>query len=548
MNDPERKTGSARNIIERITREIESVRSLVDSSAPEITSLESALEHAGEDSPIARDLTETFETLAAFPGGSAPSRDAVLAVTISEDRMSATARLLPPIGAGSFPKPEEMLSRLRENHGIRYGLDERAVRGLISLVASERKAAEAIVARGKQPLPGRGEHYEIVADLPAPPQIDEHGRIDYRAAASVPAVEPGDLLARRFPAEPGSAGRDVLGNIVPPPAKEEKPLLPGEGTEARPDGIHAAVAGEFVREGRILKVRPVRIVEGNVDYSTGNIEFPGSVIIRGSILDRFIVRCRGRCEVLGTIQAAFVEVEGDLSVAGGIVGREIGVVRCGGTIRCHFIENASVESRGDVIVEKAILHARIDTAGFVHLTGKPGTLIGGRIRAGRGVIAQAIGSITETATRIHFGEDYQVIRKRERIEEGILFLQERLQETLGLLRSLDPEENRAAVADLKSLQKQILEDIRALLIAKAASLEALAEFPDGCVAAFDRIHPGVTLVSKGVEKFVEEPMQNVVVRRRGDRFTFLPATDAVLPGKDDLETRKEEKKGDGHGD
>ena len=65
-------------------------------------------------------------------------------------------------------------------------------------------------------------------------------------------------------------------------------------------------------------------IPGNVDFSTGSINFLGDINIKGDVLSGFTVRAMGNIHVDGVIEAgSAVEAGGDLVVVKGILGDEL---------------------------------------------------------------------------------------------------------------------------------------------------------------------------------------------------------------------------------
>ena len=83
------------------------------------------------------------------------------------------------------------------------------------------------------------------------------------------------------------------------------PLPRGKNTEISEDGTQlvASIAGSVDFTGNVFQVKPVLEVPGDVDFSTGNINFLGDVNIRGNVLSGFTVRAMGNVRVEGVVEA-----------------------------------------------------------------------------------------------------------------------------------------------------------------------------------------------------------------------------------------------------
>ena len=88
-------------------------------------------------------------------------------------------------------------------------------------------------------------------------------------------------------------------------------------------------------EGKVF-VSNVLEVE-NVDISTGNIEYEGSVKVNGNVCTNFSVKAKGNIEVSGVVEGACLEADGNIIIARGMNGMArgclgnvpVGVSRCG---------------------------------------------------------------------------------------------------------------------------------------------------------------------------------------------------------------------------
>ncbi|MFA6449073.1 MAG: FapA family protein, partial [bacterium] len=171
------------------------------------------------------------------------------------------------------------------------------------------------------------------------------------------------------------------------------------------------IGGAPIVSKGVIRVDPIYIVEGDVDYSTGNINFPGTVAIRGSVLDGFEVNAGGDVIVENTIQSARVTAVGDVVVKRGILTREKGLVASEGNIYAKFIENSTVECEGNVIVETAILNSKVYSNGRVIAIQNDGAIIGGRIIAFDRIICRNLGSTAHAATIAQTGYRFEVQHK-----------------------------------------------------------------------------------------------------------------------------------------
>ena len=69
--------------------------------------------------------------------------------------------------------------------------------------------------------------------------------------------------------------------------------------------MYAAIDGLFtLTGGETINVFPIYEVNGDVDYHTGNIDFVGTVVIRGNVLTGFRIRAAGDIRIVGGVEGA----------------------------------------------------------------------------------------------------------------------------------------------------------------------------------------------------------------------------------------------------
>ena len=124
---------------------------------------------------------------------------------------------------------------------------------------------------------------------------DEHGRVDYFNLNLVQSVEKGGVICQAVPPKEGVPGRTVLNQEIPCKTGKTAALPKGRNTEASEDGtkLLAMKSGRVEFSGRGFMVKSVLEINGNVDFSSGNINFVGDVHIHGDVSSGFSIRTIG---------------------------------------------------------------------------------------------------------------------------------------------------------------------------------------------------------------------------------------------------------------
>jgi uncharacterized protein (DUF342 family) len=344
-----------------------------------------------------------------------PSVDAKAFVTVSDDRMRAFLSIIPPRGLGVKLSLEKLLEIIEEQ-GVIHGLNEEKVRKALEKSNKGLPVENVLIAGGTAPVHGIGEriHIRVSEATGKKVQILADGRADYKRQDKITIVKKGDLLAEITPPRVETAdGTDVLGNTVPARLKGGVSYSVGANArkEPQPNGvikIFAATDGEFVFRKNVINVRELHMVNRNVGMETGNIKFPGSVYIKGSVKAGFSVVSGEDILIENVVEEALLSADGSITVKKGVKGNGKAILRSKKNIRCLFAEHALILAVEDINIRNSLLHCNVKCNGRLVLGREKGTIMGGHIRVKFGMELINLGSISEVKTKISFGQDYLV--------------------------------------------------------------------------------------------------------------------------------------------
>lgn len=431
--------------------------------------------------------------------------DGTIEITVSPDWMSATASLYPPIGDGAPLTPDyasELLARL----GVAKGVDWDFLRDEILKVNLDRHPSHGVVvAKGQAPGPEIPEHVvleERFTDGFRP--VDDDKRADWKSYSSVVVITKGGRIGTVIPAKAGFPGYDVRGKELPAGKSAVKDYSIGKNVEVVGGQVVSKVDGRVVVDGQKLSVEEVLVVKGDVDYRIGHVLFPGDVVIEGGVAVGFKVYSGGSIFIKETMDATDVSAKGDLECAQGLVGREQGFVRVGGSLKAKFIDGAKVAVRGDVEVPGSIVGSRIYTLGRLSM-GDKGRIVGGEVFASRGVQCGWIGGHTNPVTAIHCGMDFTVQQKLDQANQALRALSVRL----ARLQELAAERDDAAAAKARDETETRMR----ALAANIAELSKRVDVDDGAyVEVKGGVYPGVTVTICRMHITVNEPLKKTLFR------------------------------------
>lgn len=272
----------------------------------------------------------------------------------------------------------------------------------------------------------------------------------------------GQLIAERFEPQAGPSGRTVTGEEVPSKLGKHVRFKVGKNVVLNDTqtAMYSAIDGLIsLTEKEKINVFPVYEVNGDVDYSVGNIDFVGTVVIRGNVLSGFRIKASGDIRVVGGVEGAELESDGSIEITGGILAGNKGYVKASRNVKCSFIQDGNVIAGEDVIVSQSIMHSHVRAEKNVICSGTKGLIVGGLIQAGDLVHARIIGNSMSTATTIEVGV---------KPEDRALLLELRAS-LKQFMQNLDKTDKALVILDQMAAAGQLTPDKLALRIKLTAS-------------------------------------------------------------------------------
>ena len=336
--------------------------------------------------------------------GSIVSVNEKMEVSIYQDKMTATVRFYPPVKDGVLLTLQDILAELGAM-GVKTGIDQESI---LAFLKDRAYGTTYTFARGRVPVEGHDARIEYYfnTDVNLKPRRNEDGTVNYKDLNTISHIEVGQEIAKLIKEDPGTPGINVMGEEIKPHSVKSLKLEYGNNITISEDKttLYSNVTGHAsILNGKVF-VSDVFEVPADVDNSTGNIEYRGSVTVKGNVKSGFCVIAKGDIVVEGIVEDATLISDSQIIVKRGIHGMNKGELRAKGNIICKFIENAKIVSGGYVDSE-AILHSQVDAFSEVRVNGKKGFITGGTIRAGNTIEAKTIGSEMETVTNLEVGVD-----------------------------------------------------------------------------------------------------------------------------------------------
>ncbi len=435
-------------------------------------------------------------------------------IDISSDEMEATLTIKLPHNS-PLPDVNEVMRAIRSND-IKAEIFEAKVREMIdNRVFHE----PVVIARGTSPIPSKHGKIELLY-IAQEKESDTDARVDHHERMTIKTVAKGDEIARIHPPVQGKEGMTVTGKIISPGTGKEKILKNGKNTEFSSHDKNLLLSSEngavrFIENNKIT-VDPVMNIRGDVDYSVGNIDFTGALIIQGNVLSGFKVKAAGSIQIDGTVEDCEIDAGGDI-IVNSCSGKTKGTLKSGGEIRVNFAVNHNLQAYGNITVTKYLMNCRTQSDGKVMVTGPKGIIVGGETIGARGIETQIAGNNEGTKTVLAVGFSSEIRQKLIMLD----IEQTRNIKSLGTVNQALKRISRIAIIK-KDLTSEMKEQIRELIKTREAIEERIAQLTNeqesilrgsdptqnSYVSVKATVFPGVTIRFPNAQRMIREPISN----------------------------------------
>lgn len=454
--------------------------------------------------------------------GSCPPEQESYRLEISEDSMTVTARFYPPSETGQRMSMDEFMKDMAFKK-IVYGLNMESLR---EHFRKGQYCKSLVVAEGKPPRHGKDAQIEYFfnTDLHAAPTLNEDGSVDFFNLNTINHCREGDLLAQIIPEDVGECGYNVAGVQIKPRNVKRATLRFGKNVALSED--HMSISSEVngcvtLVDGQVF-VSDLYVVE-NVDNSTGNIEFDGSVQVNGNVCSGFSVNAQGNVIIKGVVEGASVYAEGDIVITRGMNGMSKGRLEAGGNIVAKFLENATASAAGYISAE-SILHSKVTAGSEINVTGKRGFITGGHACAGIKISAKNLGANMGATTMVEVGVNPRMKEEYQTLQDELLEIQKVIKKTQPILTNF--AEKRAKGVQISPEQLKYIRSLVMLTEAKKKELEeknekwealhaVFEEQNDACVEVIGEAYPGTVIMIRDVSLSLRNNYQHCRFKRIG---------------------------------
>ncbi len=449
-------------------------------------------------------------------------------IVVAQDKMMAAMTILRPEEGGE-PATIDMVKAALAECGVEWGIDWEAVENCLR---EKNYDKNTVIAKGKPATNGEDgkltihfntEHNGMAYEDP------ETGVVDYRRLDLIERVKAGQILATRTFATPGEAGCNVCGKPITPKYGKECRMPKGKGVKLNEDFTEmiAAISGKVVYANDLIQVDAIYEIRGDVDFSTGSIDFDGDVVVRGNVISQMTVKATTGVKVYGGVQDATIIAGGDVVIMGGLLGQGKGSVETNGSLTAKFIEQGRVRAGGDIRADQ-MFYSDIESGSSVIASGKRGCIVGGSVSALHVVAAKTIGAVNHPKTRIKVGIDPQLTSRSRRLETDIESGKKQIEELQKVYNYLVAKtENGDDVAEklrqVFTTKVQFIQNVKIMQKEYEEIKDEVKSMDSGSINVSDSIYPGVTLFISDESYAVSgTEIRHATFKLMGDKIDFYP--------------------------
>ena len=352
--------------------------------------------------------------------------DTLLKLSTNPSKLEGTLHV-DPLESVAAINPEALEAYLAGMNVLASAVDQEAIQRLCEqIIQSPLQPHEMIVANGKPATNGDSVTFTIneqiaeqiervrtrqeaikngeVKDEPtqATPADDPDQTVSHYDQMTFVVVYKGDEIAHKSEKSDGFDGVDIFGKVIPAHEGKSNEGVLDDSILADSNGLcTAAISGLLTAEPTSISISNELLIKDDVDFQTGRINFPGSVVVNGSVRDRFCVKATGDILIKGLVESSVLESEQSITLSRGMAGKEIGTIKARGNLEAGYLEGVIAEVFGDIRIKGEITNSQLSISG--ELIAENAAVRGGQVLVSKGGKIGSIGSAQGVETEMIIG-------------------------------------------------------------------------------------------------------------------------------------------------
>lgn len=378
------------------------------------------------------------------------------------------------------------LLKLLEENDIRKGIQEDAIE---RIVEGRCGTTAFLLAKGEQPQQGEDGWYEFFfrTDIDTKPKEQEDGTVDFQNIDWFEMVQTGQKLAYYHEAKEGIDGYSVKGEVIKGRKGSEQRILTGKGFQLEQDKktYTAITDGMISLNGNDMQITNHMEVE-EVNMATGNLNFNGSIHIRGDVCNGTSVKATGDVVVDGNVEAVTIESGGSVVLKKGMNAAGDGEIIAGKDVVSRFFEATKVTAQGNIDVDKC-LNSELYAGGVITSTK---VIAGGVAQAEKGFRLRNVGNQAGRPTALVLKVNDTAWEENRKVKSAIRDVEKELQ----MLANMYKEFKEKFPAEARSKMPTFIKVEKALFV-KKKQFEQLTQVNEELEASVKKVGEAKVIIT-----------------------------------------------------
>lgn len=324
-------------------------------------------------------------------------------VDVARDKMSATITVHETLQTlmEEETRIQQQITTALQQHKITYGIKQVPMSMIVPSKA-------VLIAQGVEPINGKDAKITYLPKPERKPVIKEDGKADYYDMNFIMEITEGSWLGEKELATEGEPGYNVFGDAIPAKKGRDLPIRYDKKSsyEVEEDGkivIRSKISGILDDEKGMIKVSHHLPIAGDVGVETGNLQFDGSIAIRGTVSSGYRVIAKGDISIEAAEGVSGAELikslEGDVYIRGGIFGLGKTQIEAGGSIFVKHVNEANLIAGEEINIGAYALGSNLK-AHTITMNEHKGKIMGGEAIAKSSIITAISGNHLERRTNL----------------------------------------------------------------------------------------------------------------------------------------------------
>lgn len=375
-----------------------------------------------------------------------------LEVEVSRDKMTASLFINETLDFIRMNQ-EDIMQQINKALG-----ENRIVHGILPIHIENIVPGKAIlIAKGTPPVKGSDAKITYLQIPERKPVIREDGKADYYDLNFIFEIKEGSWLGEKILPEPGIPGQNVYGELLPATPGRDAPLRYDRKSayEVEEEGkivLRSSISGVLEHSQGQISVNHHLPIGGDVGVETGNLEFDGSISIRGTVQSGFSVIAKGDISIEGAEGVSGAKliksIDGDIYIRGGIFGLGETRVEAGGSIFVKHVNEANLNAGQDIHIGFYAIGSNLK-AHSILVDERKGKIIGGTAIAKSQIVTAISGNRLERRTELIINsvnkqELYAIIQDKaahlKALQEEITTLEDQVHQLKPILERLNTQQ------------------------------------------------------------------------------------------------------------